>query len=63
MKRSEVIAELEGMLIEYRAETIRYLEAIDSFSLYPMDDLQNGIEILSEAIRYLEESERLGVDS
>jgi len=52
MKRSEVIAELEGMLIEYRSDL-----------LMGADELADGIEVLKEAIRYLEESEKLGVDS
>ena len=57
MKRSEVIAELEGMLIEHRAELIGLTD------FYLGEDLKSEIEILKEAIRYLEESEKLGVDS
>jgi len=55
MKRSEVIAELEGML----EESLR-----NQRSPYGnLEELESAIAVLEEAIRYLEESEKLGVDS
>ena len=53
MKRSEVIAELEGMLIEHRAKLIGLTD------FYLTEDLKSEIAVLKEAIRYLEESEKL----
>ena len=62
MKRSEVIAELEGMLIELRAELIGLTDFYLSEDL-KSEDAWREIAVLKEAIRYLEESEKLGVDS
>ena len=62
MKRSEVIAELEGMLLEHRAELIGLTDFYLSEDL-KSEDAWREIAVLKEAIRYLEESEKLGVDS